>query len=61
MNRIAHLVTVLFFAAIMYLIFVEMTSPWLNLPGLGNIGFVLFFVLFSVLLCLFVSSLFFLM
>jgi putative membrane protein len=41
----------LFFAAIMYLILVEAVAPWLDLPGLGNIGFTLVFVLFSILHC----------
>lgn len=40
-----------FFAAISYLILVEALSPWVNLPGLGNIGFTLVFVLFALLHC----------
>jgi putative membrane protein len=39
------------FAVVMYLILVESLSPWVNLPGLGNIGFTLFFVLFSLAHC----------
>jgi putative membrane protein len=39
------------FVVVMYLILVEAVSPWINLPGLGNIGFTLFFVLFSLLHC----------
>ncbi len=41
-----------FFAAIMYLILVEAIAPWISLPGLGNIGFTLFFVLFALLHCI---------
>jgi putative membrane protein len=51
MSRIVHVVSLAFFAAIMYLILTEVLSPWLDLPGLGNIGFVLIFVLFSVAHC----------
>lgn len=40
-----------FFAAIMYLILVEAVGPWVHLPGLGNIGFTLVFVLFAILHC----------
>jgi len=39
------------FAAIVYLIAVEAVGPWFRLPGLGNIGFTLVFVLFAVLHC----------
>jgi uncharacterized membrane protein len=35
----------------MYLILVEAVRPWLIIPGLGNIGFTLVFVLFSLLHC----------
>ncbi|MGC2621260.1 MAG: carotenoid biosynthesis protein [Acidobacteriaceae bacterium] len=49
--KILRPAAILLFAAIMYLILVEMVSPWLNLPGLGNIGFTLFFVLFSLVHC----------
>ncbi len=48
MNRIARVLSLMFFAAIMYLILAEALSPLFNLPSLGNIGFVLFFVLFPV-------------
>ena len=51
MSRIIRALSVVFFAATMYLILAEAVSPWLNLPSLGNIGFVLFFVLFSVFHC----------
>lgn len=51
MSRAVRVSSVLFFVAIMYLILSEMVSPWFNLPALGNIGFVLFFVLFSVAHC----------
>ncbi len=51
MIRIARILSVIFFAVTMYLILAEAASPWFNLPMLGNIGFVLFFVLFSVFHC----------
>jgi putative membrane protein len=35
----------------MYLILVEAIGPWVSLPGLGNIGFTLIFVLFALLHC----------
>ena len=41
----------LLFAAVLYLLAVEAARPWLNLPGLGNIGFTLVFVAFAVLHC----------
>ncbi len=51
MSRITRVFSVILFAAIMYLILAEAASPWFNLPMLGNIGFVLSFVLFSVFHC----------
>jgi len=42
----------LLFAAMMYLIFVELARHWIALPTLGNIGFTLVFVTFSVSHCL---------
>jgi len=51
MSRVARIPSVIFFAVILYLILAEAVSPWFNLPMLGNIGFVLFFVLFSVFHC----------
>jgi uncharacterized membrane protein len=36
----------------MYLILVEAIRPWFIIPGLGNIGFTLVFVLFSLLHCI---------
>jgi uncharacterized membrane protein len=39
------------FAALLYLIASEAVSPWVALPGFGNVGFTLVFVLFSVLHC----------
>ncbi len=51
MSRITRVLSVVFFVAIMYMILAEAVSPWFNLPMLGNIGFVLFFVLFSVFHC----------
>jgi uncharacterized membrane protein len=51
LHRALTVVTWIFFAAISYLIFVEALAPWIDLPGLGNIGFTLVFVVFSVLHC----------
>jgi uncharacterized membrane protein len=39
------------FAAVMYLILVEAVWPWVRLPGLGNIGFTVVFVLFALVHC----------
>ncbi|MGA2848477.1 MAG: carotenoid biosynthesis protein [Terracidiphilus sp.] len=51
MNRKFDLLIWFLFAAIVYLIAAEAVRPWFDLPGLGNIGFTLVFVLFSVLHC----------
>ncbi len=51
MQRLLNVFVWLFFAAIVYLIAVEALSPWLTLPGLGNIGFTLVFVLFALAHC----------
>jgi uncharacterized membrane protein len=51
MSHIVRLCSWVFFAVIMYLILVEMVWPWFHLPGLGNIGFTLVFVLFSLSHC----------
>jgi uncharacterized membrane protein len=51
MDRWTRLASWPFFAAIMYLILVEAVGPWVSLPGLGNIGFTLVFVLFALLHC----------
>ena len=51
MNRIFDALVWILFAAVIYLIGVEAVGPWLTLPGLGNIGFTLVFVLFAVLHC----------
>jgi uncharacterized membrane protein len=51
MNRVFNTLVWVFFAAIFYLIAVEALAPWISLPGLGNIGFTVVFVLFSVLHC----------
>ena len=51
MNQMIRVMSQVFFAVIMYLILVEGVAPWFHLPGLGNIGFTLFFVLFSVFHC----------
>jgi uncharacterized membrane protein len=51
MNRIFRAAIWILFAAVVYLLAVEALGPWISLPGLGNIGFTLVFVLFSVLHC----------
>jgi putative membrane protein len=51
MNRIFNLLVWVLFAAVVYLIGVEAVGPWISLPGVGNIGFTLVFVLFAVLHC----------
>jgi putative membrane protein len=51
MHRLFNAIVWILFAAIVYLIAVEAVRPWLALPGLGNIGFTLVFVLFAVLHC----------
>jgi uncharacterized membrane protein len=51
MNRNLRMASWLLFAATMYLILEEAMWPWLQLPGLGNIGFTLVFVLFAVTHC----------
>jgi putative membrane protein len=51
MNRTIRAAAWLAFAAIMYLILVEAVSPWISLPGLGNIGFTLVFVVFALAHC----------
>jgi hypothetical protein len=39
------------FAAVMYLILTGAAQHWITLPGLGNIGFTLVFVLFATIHC----------
>jgi hypothetical protein len=51
MSQIVRLFSRGLFAVIMYLILVEMVGPWFHLPGLGNIGFTVVFVLFSLSHC----------
>ena len=51
MNKMVSAVVWALFSAVIYLLLVEALSPWLDLPGLGNIGFTLVFVLFAVLHC----------
>jgi uncharacterized membrane protein len=51
MARVFNALIWALFAAIFYLIAVEAVAPWVSLPGLGNIGFTLVFVLFAVLHC----------
>ncbi len=43
--------TWLLFCAVMYLILAEAIRPWCRLPDLGNIGFTLVFVSFSIFHC----------
>ena len=50
-TRITRIAAWICFAAIMYLIFTEVASPWAKLPALGNIGFTLVFVLFALTHC----------
>ncbi len=52
MNRWMNPTTWLFFAATMYLILTEALWTWVRLPGLGNVGFTLVFVLFALLHCI---------
>ena len=52
MNRLVRAAVWLFFVGIMYLILTEAVWPWLELPGLGNIGFTVVFVLFALTHCL---------
>jgi putative membrane protein len=51
MNRIFDALVWVLFAATVYLIGAEAVGPWVTVPGLGNIGFTLVFVLFAVLHC----------
>jgi uncharacterized membrane protein len=39
------------FAGVMYLILTEAVGPYVNLPGLGNVGFTVVFVLFALMHC----------
>ncbi len=39
------------FAAVMYLILTDLLAHWVDLPGLGSVGFTLVFVLFALLHC----------
>ena len=50
-NRWMNWATWVFFAATMYLILTEALWSWVDLPGLGNVGFTLVFVLFALLHC----------
>jgi uncharacterized membrane protein len=51
MIRTLSAVTWILFAALLYLIAAEAVAPWMTLPGFGNVGFTLVFMLFSVLHC----------
>lgn len=50
-NRWIRTTSWLFFAATVYLILEEAIWPWFRLPALGNVGFTLVFVLFSLIHC----------
>ncbi len=52
MKRWTEMFVRLLFAAMMYLIFAELVKYWIVLPTLGNIGFTLVFVTFSLSHCL---------
>jgi uncharacterized membrane protein len=52
MNRWLYITVWIFFAAIMYLILGEALWTWIRLPILGNVGFTLVFVLFSLTHCI---------
>ncbi|WP_263353612.1 carotenoid biosynthesis protein [Acidicapsa acidisoli] len=56
MNRLLRAASWLFFVGIMYLILTEAVWPWLKLPDLGNIGFTLVFVLFSITHCIVIEG-----
>ncbi len=51
MQRLLPSLVWLLFAAVAYCIATETLSPWIDLPGPGNIGFTLFFVAFAVAHC----------
>jgi uncharacterized membrane protein len=51
MNRIFNALVWILFASVVYLIGAEAVRPWFAVPGLGNIGFTLVFVLFAILHC----------
>ena len=51
MDRLLRASCWVFFVGIIYLILTEALGPWFQLPELGNIGFTLVFVLFSLLHC----------
>jgi uncharacterized membrane protein len=51
MSRALVGVTWVLFAAVLYLIASDGLQHWVNLPGLGNIGFTLVFVSFAVVHC----------
>jgi len=56
-SRWFRAVSWLLFAATVYLILEEALWPWIHLPALGNIGFTLVFVLFSLTHCAAVEGL----
>ncbi|WP_263355893.1 carotenoid biosynthesis protein [Acidicapsa ligni] len=51
MKRLITALAWVLFAGVMYLILTEAVGPWLRLPGLGNVGFTVVFVLFALVHC----------
>jgi uncharacterized membrane protein len=51
MTRWIRVAAWVLFAGVMYLILTEAAGPWLQLPGLGNVGFTVIFVLFALVHC----------
>jgi uncharacterized membrane protein len=51
MNRLTTIPAWVLFACVTYLILTEALWHWVQLPGLGNIGFTLVFVVFSTVHC----------
>jgi len=51
MHRLLRRAVALLFVAVVYLLAVEAVSPWVRLPGLGNVGFTLVLVVFALLHC----------
>ncbi len=51
MSRTLTRITWVLFVAVMYLVLTEAIAHWVKLPGLGNIGFTLVFVLFATVDC----------
>lgn len=51
MKRATRVAAWVCFAAVMYLILTEAVWSWIRLPGLGNVGFTLVFVVFAITHC----------